>query len=123
MLVYTTFVTDQLSTREAEMLSRHLGNVPANLIEANVEDAFAKAGFAIERKDVIGTEWREHMEERTSAVSQDLLRLSRLRRQRDPLIQRFGQDIYESVEANLHWGIFQLLGKLLPTVYILRRDT
>jgi ubiquinone/menaquinone biosynthesis C-methylase UbiE len=121
MLVYTTFATEQLSTREAEMMNRHLGNVPANLIEANVEAAFARAGFAIERKDVIGTEWREDIEERTSAVSQDLLRLSRLRRQRDQLIQRFGQDIYDHVEANLHWGIFQFLGKLLPTVYILRR--
>jgi ubiquinone/menaquinone biosynthesis C-methylase UbiE len=122
MLVYTTFVTDQLSTQEAELLNRHLGNVAANLIEANVETAFASAGFAIEQKDVIGTEWREHLEERTSAVSRDLLRLSRLRRQRDALIQRFGQDIYESVEANLHWGVFQFLGKLRPTVYILRRD-
>jgi SAM-dependent methyltransferase len=122
MLVYTTFATDGLSTQEAELLSRHLGNVPANLIEANVEAAFVRAGFAIERKDVIGTEWREDTEERTRAVSRDLLRLSRLRRQRDSLVHRFGQDIYDSVEANLHWGIFQFLGKLLPTVYVLRRD-
>ena len=56
------------------------------------------------------------------AVSQALLRLSRLRRQRDALVQRFGQDIYDHVEANLHWETFQFLGKLLPTVYILRRD-
>jgi ubiquinone/menaquinone biosynthesis C-methylase UbiE len=123
MLVYTTFVTDQLSTQEAEMLNRHLGNVPANLIEAHVEAAFARAGFAIERKDVIVTEWREYMEEQASTTSQELLRLSRLRRQRDSLIQRFGQDIYDHVEANLHWGIFQFLGKLLPTVYVLRRDS
>jgi SAM-dependent methyltransferase len=64
MLVYTTFVTDRLTTQEAEMMNRHLGNVPANLVEANVERAFAGAGWAIERKDVIGTEWREHLEER-----------------------------------------------------------
>lgn len=122
MLVYTTFATDKLSTQEAEMLNRHLGNVPANLIEANVEAAFARARFTIARKDVIGTEWREHIEERTSTVSRAVLRLSRLRRQRDMLVQRFGQDICDHVEANLHWGIFQFLGKLLPTVYILRQD-
>jgi len=29
------------------------------LVEENVEAAFAHAGLAIERKDVIGTEWRE----------------------------------------------------------------
>lgn len=122
MLVYTTFVTDRLTAQEADMLNRHLGNVPANLVEANVEVAFARAGFAIERKHAIGTEWREYLEERRGTVSRALLRLSRLRRQRDELVQRFGEDIYDHVEANLHWETFQFLGKLLPTVYILRRE-
>ena len=122
MLVYTTFVTDRLTTQEAEMMNRHLGNVPANLVEANVERAFTRAGWAIELKDVIGTEWREFLEERGGTVSRSLLRLSRLRRQRDVLVQRFGQDIYDHVEANPHWDTFQFLGKLLPTVYVLRGD-
>ena len=121
MLVYTTFATERLAPQEAEMMNRHLGNVPANLVEANVERAFGSAGFAIERKDVIGTEWREHVEERTGTVSRSLLRLSRLRRQQDELVQRFGRDIYDHVEANLHWETFQLLGKLDPTVYTLSR--
>ena len=38
---------------------------------------------------------------------------------RDELVRRFGQDIYDHVEANLHWDTFQFLGKLLPTVYVL----
>jgi len=122
MLIYTTFATDRLTVQEADMMNRHLGNVRANLVEANVEDAFARAGFAIERKDAIGTEWREYVEERRGTVSQALLRLSRLRRQRDALVQRFGQDICDHVEANLHWETFQFLGKLLPTVYLLRRE-
>jgi ubiquinone/menaquinone biosynthesis C-methylase UbiE len=122
MLVYTTFVTDRLTAQEADMLNRHLGNVPANLVEANVEAAFARAGFAIAQKNAIGTEWREYVEERRGTVSRALLRLSRLRRQRDELVQRFGQDIYDHVEANLHWETFQFLGKLLPTVYILKRE-
>jgi hypothetical protein len=71
---------------------------------------------------VIGTEWREHVEEQRGAVSRALLRLSRLRRQREALVQRFGQEIYDSVEANLHWEVFQFLGKLLPVVYILKRE-
>lgn len=121
MLVYTTFVTDRLTPEDADLLNRHLGNVPANLVEANIEGAFASAGLAIERKDAIGTEWREHVEERSGIVSRALIRLSRLRRQQEVLVQRFGQDIYDHVEANLHWEVFQFLGKLLPTVYILRR--
>jgi 2-polyprenyl-6-hydroxyphenyl methylase/3-demethylubiquinone-9 3-methyltransferase len=120
MLVFTTFRTDLLSPAEAELLNRHLGNVPANLVERNVEDAFTRAGLAIEDKDVIGTEWREYAEERTKPASLALLRLSRLRRRRETLVAQFGQDIYDSVEANLHWETFQLLGKLLPTVYVLR---
>jgi SAM-dependent methyltransferase len=122
MLVYTTFVTDRLTAQEVDMMNQHLGNVPANLVEANVERAFAKAGWAIECKDVIGTEWREHLEERGGTVSRSLLRLSRLRRQRDAMVRRFGQEIYDHVEANLHWDTFQFLGKLLPTVYVLRGD-
>src|SRR5256885_3895692 len=83
MLVYTTFATDRLTTEDAELLNRHLGTVPANLVEANIEGAFASAGLAIERKDAIGTEWREHVEERSGVVSRALIRLSRLRRQQD----------------------------------------
>lgn len=123
MLVYTTFVTDRLTAPEAEMMNRHLGNIPGNLVEANVEQGFARAGLAIEQKNVIGTEWREHVEERTGTVSRALLRLSRLRRRRDVLVRRFGEDIYDHVEASLHWEMFQFLGKLLPTVYVLRRES
>ena len=121
MLVYATLRTDRMSPQEGELFSRHLGNVPASLLERNVEDAFTRAGLTIEDKDIVGTEWREYAEERTKPASLALLRLSRLRRQRNELVARFGEDICDSVEANLHWETFQFLGKLLPTVYVLRR--
>jgi 2-polyprenyl-3-methyl-5-hydroxy-6-metoxy-1,4-benzoquinol methylase len=120
MLVYTVFCSDLMSSSERDMMGRMLGNVPRNLIEANVEDSFARASFAIERKDVIGSEWREHAEENEGGVSQSLLRLSRLRRQREELVERFGSDVVDHVEANLHWLPYLILGKLVPTVYILR---
>jgi hypothetical protein len=120
MLVFATLRTDRMSHEEAELFSRHLGNVPASLVERNVERAFAHAGLTIEGKDVVGTEWREYAEERTKPASLALLRLSRLRRQRDTLVAEFGEDICDSVEANLHWETFQFLGKLQPTVYVLR---
>ena len=103
------------------MLNRLLGNIAANLVEGNVEAAFESAGLVVERKDVIGTEWREYAEERTRPVSQALLRLSRLRRQRASVIRTHGQDIYDHVQANLHWETYILLGKLRPTLYILTR--
>lgn len=120
MLVYTNFVTGRLEPLEARMMNRHLGNVPESLIEGHVERVFAVAGFAVVRKDLIGTEWREYAEERTQPVSQALLRLARLRRQRSVVVERYGQETYDHVEANLHWLLYQFLGKLQPTVYLLR---
>jgi SAM-dependent methyltransferase len=121
MLVYTVFVTDLLTPQEFEMLERHMGNVRSNLVERNVEEAFDSAGLATERKDPIGTEYKEYNEERTQPGSRTLLRIARLRRLRRSLIESHGEDIYNHVEANLHWELFQFLGKLQPTVYVLRR--
>lgn len=121
MLVYTTFATDRLTLQDAALLDRHLANVADNLDRVRVEAAFAHAGLTVERCDEIGTEWREHVEERAGTVSRALLRLSRLRRQPEALIGRFGSDIYDHVESNLHWEVFQFLGKLAPVVYVLAR--
>lgn len=120
MLVYTVFYSHLMSSDERAMMARSLGNVPANLIEANAEDAFQRAGFAIERKDIVGSEWREHVEENEGGVAESLLRLSRLRRQRDELVERYGRELIDHVESNLHWQPHLLLGKLVPTVYLLR---
>jgi SAM-dependent methyltransferase len=116
LLVYTTFATELLDGRDAEMMRRHLGNVPGNLDAGYVEAAFRRADLEVERKDAIGAEWREYAEERTQPASRALLRLSRLRRQRDDIIDGHGRDIYDHIEANLHWEVFQLLGKLVPVV-------
>ncbi len=101
--------------------SQNLANVPDNLNEATVEATFAAADLTVTRKDVIGTEWREYLEERTGPASQALLRLARLRRERAEIIERFGADIYNHVEANLHWEVYQFLGKLQPTMYVLQK--
>jgi hypothetical protein len=79
-----------------------------------------RSGLSTESLRLVGTEWREYVEERTQPVSRALLRLARLRRQRDHIIAEHGQDIVEHVEANLHWELFQFLGKLQPIVYVLR---
>ncbi|GAA0960835.1 hypothetical protein GCM10009554_76370 [Kribbella koreensis] len=121
MVVFTQTATELLTAGEAEMMSRHLGNVIANLDEATLETAFAGAGLVVDEKDVIGTEWREYAEERTQPVSRALLRLARLRRIREAVVAEHGADVYQHVEANLHWEVYQFLGKLRPTVYVLKR--
>jgi SAM-dependent methyltransferase len=120
LLVYTTVATDLLTTQDSDLLRRHLGNVDGNLDRAGLELTLARSGLTTESVRVIGTEWREYAEERTRPVSRALLRLSRLRRQRERVIAEHGQDIYEHIEANLHWEVFQFLGKLESLVYILR---
>jgi SAM-dependent methyltransferase len=74
LLVYTAVATALLTAEDAEMMRRHLGNVDGNLDRTPLESTFATSGLAIESVRVIGTEWREHAEERTQPVSQSLLR-------------------------------------------------
>ncbi len=122
LLVFTQLATELLHDQDAALLGAHLGNVLANLDALHLETAFADAGLAVVEKELIGTEWREYAEERTQPVSRALLRLARLRRRtKEQVVATHGQDVYEHVEANLHWEVFQFLGKLAPTVYVLRR--
>jgi len=121
LLVYTTFVTDRLEGRDTEMMRHGLGNVEQNLQPAYVESAFSSAGLRIARKEVIGTEWHEHAEESSHPVSKTLLRLSRLRRRRDEIVAGNGQDVYDHIEANLHWEVFIFIGKLEPVTYVLTK--
>ncbi|NEE01515.1 class I SAM-dependent methyltransferase [Phytoactinopolyspora halotolerans] len=120
LLVFTTVATDLLSPDEAAMLKRHLANVPANLSRSAVEDAFPAAGLDVIQCHEIGTEWREWAEERHAPASTALLRLARLRRDRARLDALHGSDIVDHVEANLHWEIYQFIGKLASLVYVLR---
>ena len=119
-VIYTVFATPRLEPREAAAVNQPLGNVRQNLERARVEEAFEQAGFRVELVEEIGTEFREYEEERTQPVSESLLRLARLRRRREEVIQRFGSDKYDMWEASLHWLAYLLLGKLDPVAYVLR---
>jgi SAM-dependent methyltransferase len=117
VLIYAVLETELMESRESAALRGPLGNVPANLNERSVEDLFRAAGLMVALKDVIGTEWREYEEERTQPVSRNLLRLARLRRSRDEIVQRFGEDQYRLAEASLQWLPYLLMGKLKPVLY------
>jgi SAM-dependent methyltransferase len=119
-VIYTVFATPRLEPREAAAVNQPLGSVPQNLERAWVEEAFKQAGFRVERLEEIGTEFREYEEERTQPVSESLLRLARLRRRREEVIQRFGRDKYDLWEASLHWLAYLLMGKVEPVAYVLR---
>jgi hypothetical protein len=90
--------------------------VPIHIERARAAVDLARLGDRI----TLHTGVVQHAEEGSGPASRALLRISRLRRQRDEIVAVHGQDIYDHVEANLHWTVFTLLGKLLPMTYILR---
>jgi ubiquinone/menaquinone biosynthesis C-methylase UbiE len=121
LILFTVLATERLESKDLSMIGQNLAVVPENLDEATIAAAFHKGGLSVVLKDVIGTEWREYAEERTQPVSRDLLRLARLRRQREQIVASAGTDIYGHIESTLHWQVFQFLGKLLPAIYVLRK--
>jgi hypothetical protein len=89
--------------------------VPESTDADAVEMHAADAGLTLASKTELGGEWRERMlEDGTWSANDALLHLSRLRRSGanldDPRVAAYAADTV--------WGIYQLLGKTCPTVYV-----
>jgi SAM-dependent methyltransferase len=115
MLAYVTCSTDKLEPREAAWLFDALAIVPESTQPAAIERHAANAGLTLDAKTELGGEWRERMlEDGTWSANDDLLQLSRRRRS--------GADLDDprvaGEAAGRAWGIYQLLGKTCPTVYV-----
>lgn len=122
MLVYQTFGTPLLEPQEAAFLYQTLSIVPRNQSHNFFEETARSVGFEIQEKDPIASEWREAWEEDGSHnTSRQLLRIARLRRNREELIQRVGESDYQIELADCTWGVYQMLGKLCPTAYVLAK--
>ena len=123
MLIYLTLATELLEPNEAARLYGPLAMVPSNMEAANVEAAALAAGFTIVEHDRIDSEWREWWEENGDPrTSTQLLALARLRRDRDRLRAELGEVNYAVELANCQWGVYQMLGKLCPQIYVLRKN-
>lgn len=122
MLIFHVTATNLLTSEEADNLVQPLATIKQNLSQSFFETAFESAGFSCLEKDVIGTEWRESYEETESKLtSKQLLRIARLKRNKDQFITQFGEKRYASELANCHWGVYQMLGKLCPIIYTLKK--
>jgi ubiquinone/menaquinone biosynthesis C-methylase UbiE len=123
MLTYQTFGTKLLEPNEARQLASALAIHEANLAQEHFERGLRQTRFRILLTDPIGSEWREGwLEDGDPATTSDLLKISRMRRARDSLVQRYGERRYAAMYAGALWGVYQLLGKLSPTVHLLRKD-
>lgn len=124
MLVYQTFATELLEPQEAERLFSAVAIVPENMSRAYFEELAREAGFVIASMDEVGSEWREHwLETGDHKTVEHLLRAARLRRREEELVGRYGRASYEAALWGSIWGVYQLLGKLCPTVYVLEKPS
>jgi hypothetical protein len=44
-----------------------------------------------------------------------------MRRSEQALVARYRRDQYEATYASCLWGVYQMLGKLQPTIYVLAK--
>ena len=120
MLLHQVFATDLLEPIEADQVFGHTAAVPERFSAAGFEEAAEAAGFTIEAVDMVGSEWYEASQEAGTAPNYPL-QVSRLRRNREALLEEIGEVAYRVVYGNALWSIYQLLGKLESRVYTLRR--
>lgn len=122
MLLFSVFATDLLTAEEADVIIKEPANIRENMQQPYFEGAFNAAGLSLVEKDVVGSEWYEHLEEtNANMTSKQLLRIARLRRNREQYIAEFGEKRYRMELSNCHYGVYQMLGKLCPIVYTLTK--
>ena len=120
MLIHQVFATDLLEPIEAAQVFGHTAAVPERSSVDGFEKAAVGAGFSIENVEMIGSEWNEASQEAGTAMNY-LLQVSRLRRNKEALLEEIGEVAYRVVYGNALWTINQILGKLESRVYTLRR--
>jgi len=120
LLAYVTLATESLEQRERAELTAALAL--RTLDAAVLESAAGEADLVLRSIDRLGSEWREAMiEEASWRAADDLLQLARLRRREAELVERHGAAAVDAAAGGLTWGVYQLLGKLCPTVYVWER--
>jgi ubiquinone/menaquinone biosynthesis C-methylase UbiE len=123
MVAYVTLASERLEPRERAELVEAVALAPAGLERERLEAAAAAAGLVLRSAERLGSEWRERMiEDGEWQPSDDLLRLARLRRREGELAERHGAPPVAAAAGGLLWGVYQLLGKLCPTVYVWQRN-
>ncbi len=122
MLIFTNFATDLMEPSEAERVYGPLGVCADNLSSGYFEAALLDSGFRIVERERIDGEWREWREEEGDGhTSRQMLRIARMLRDRDNLIDRVGRKDYEIELADCYWGVYHLIGKLSGAIYVLRK--
>jgi hypothetical protein len=94
-------------------------------LEPPIQQAIVRlqaAGFQMRSKEQLGSELMEWAEEHEGQASRELMRLARMLRKHEYYQEPLGARRYEVALANYHWALYILLGKLSPTLSILRKS-
>ena len=120
MVLYAVFTTDQLPPGDRSLLVEGLQNSRGSMDQPTVEAAIAAAGFEMARRERIGSEWSEYqLEHDPGYLTQDLLEIARLTRNRDQAQAILGPVWYERALAFASWRLQIVLGRLMPVLYAL----
>jgi SAM-dependent methyltransferase len=121
-VIYQMTATDWLTPAEAARLWPPAGIQAASVDPQHFEAAVTASGLLIRQCIQLHGEWREHAEEDGAGLSsRQLLWVSRLLRNRPAYESRFGTDAYEAMLSDSLWGVYQMIGKLNPRIYVLSR--
>jgi SAM-dependent methyltransferase len=120
-VIYQMTATDWLTPAEAVRMWPALGVHAASVDPARLEAAIAAGGLTVDKRVELHGEWRERSEEDQVAYrsSRQLLHASRLLRNRRHYEDKFGTAAYDAMLGNCLWGIYQMIGKLNPRLYVL----
>ena len=122
MVAYVTLATDLLEPGEKSLLVNATALIAESIDAAHVETAAREAGLEELAVHRLAGEWRERMiEDGSWHAAESLLMLSRLQRRERELLAAHGAPAIEAVRGGQLWGIFQMIGKLCPTVYVWER--
>jgi cyclopropane fatty-acyl-phospholipid synthase-like methyltransferase len=122
LLTYQAFATELLEPKESARLYEAMAIIPQSMVRGRFEQVARAAGFVIVAADTIGSEWRENaLENGWGSLDASLLRLSRMRRLEFELVHEYGRLFYEAAYAGTLWNVYQVLGKLCPVAYVLKK--
>lgn len=133
LVILHSFAAASLGTEEADYLYSIAHIVAENMSATSFEQALETSSLQITSKEILGSqcyeyyfepEYRDSPEYRDAKVflqEDALLKIARLRRNREALVEEFGQGVCNSAESTLLWHIYHLLGKIANVVYIARK--
>jgi SAM-dependent methyltransferase len=123
MLTYVTLATDRLEPRERDLLVNATALATESIDPAHIDEAARAAGLREIEVHRLGGEWRERMiEDDNWNAAEALLMLSRVQRREPELVAAYGAAAVDAVRGGQLWGVYQMIGKLCPTVYVWERD-